>query len=156
MSLAQPTFATGMPIARQTVVLNQIKANNEVAGWSFRIMGAVEADTFSGVIHLGSLDDGRDWFVVSLEISNTKDENQEIHSYRIQLHSGDEYIKQTGIESKETAAEINYVSIGGSGAYEVPAEETINVLQVFKVDPSLNDLLLVFDFNGAWTFVPRQ
>lgn len=122
-----------------------------VANWSFEIEAAVRAPTFAEVIHLGVLDDGRHWLVVSMRATNTSSEEQRIHSDDIQLNDGDGFIKQTGKESQEAAAEIEFESIGGTLSHSVDANDTLDILQVFKVDPSGSDFTLVFDFAGQWT-----
>lgn len=122
-----------------------------VAGWSFDVIGAVKAPTITGVIHLGALEDGRDWLAVSLIVTNTSNEQQELHSDRIQLQTGDELIKQTGAESEAAAKEIDFRTIGGSSKHKIEAGDTWHVIQVYKVAPGASDFTLVFDdFQGKW------
>jgi hypothetical protein len=121
-----------------------------VANWSFQVTGAVKAPRFSEVVHLGALDDGRDWLIVTLTGTNTSDEEQEIHSDKIHLEAGGESIKQTGQESENVANELGFTTIGGSFPTDVEAGRELQIVQVYKVAPELSDFSLVFDFNGKW------
>lgn len=121
-----------------------------VADWSFEVIGAVKAPTFSDVVHLGAQDDRRDWLVVTLQAINTSTDKQEIHSDKIQLQIGSESVKQTGDESESVAKELEYMTIGGSFPHDVDAGETVNIVQVYKVASDAPDFTLVFDFSGKW------
>lgn len=121
-----------------------------VANWSFEVVGAVKAPTFSDVVHLGALEDGRHWLVVTLEVTNTSSEKQEIHSDKVQLQARDQAIKQTGEESENVAEEMGYRSIGGSFPHDIDAGEVLQVVQVYKVAPEVSEFTLNFDFNGKW------
>lgn len=136
--------------APMTASAQQSDTHLTVADWTFDLSAAAMAPTFSDVIHLGVLDDGRSWLVVALKATNTSGKEQKIHSDKIQLLSGSEHIKQTGKESEIAASELGFQSIGGSSPHKVKAGASLNILQVFKVAPSATGLELEFDFTGKW------
>lgn len=136
--------------APMTASARQSDTHLTVADWTFDLSAAAMAPTFSDVIHLGVLDDGRSWLVVALKATNTSGKEQKIHSDKIQLLSGSEHIKQTGDESEIAARELGFQSIGGSSPHKVKAGVSLDVLQVFKVAPSATGLELEFDFTGKW------
>jgi hypothetical protein len=121
-----------------------------VANWKFDVRAAVKARYFMGPIHLGNLDDGRDWLVVALTATNTSGKEQELHSDAIQLRSDGEMIKQTGDESEAVAEELGAMSIGGPFPHDIEAGKTFDIVQVFKVSPNATNNTLVFDFSGEW------
>jgi hypothetical protein len=121
-----------------------------VANWDFQVNSAIKAPQLSDIVHLGALDDGRDWLIVTLTGTNTSAEEQEIHSDRIQLQAGGQLLKQTGQESENVASELGYTSIGGSFPRDVDAGVVLEIVQVYKVDPNTTDFTLVFDFSGKW------
>jgi hypothetical protein len=121
-----------------------------VANWTFDVQAAVKAPFFMDTIHLGTLDDGRDWLVVTMIATNTSGEKQELHSDEIQLRSGGEMFKQTGDESDAVADELGYMSIGGSFPHDIEAGKVFEIVQVFKVSPEAASNSLIFDFSGEW------
>lgn len=121
-----------------------------VANWDFNVDAAVKAPFFMDAIHLGTLDDGRDWLVVTMTATNTSGEKQELHSDKIQLRSDGEMIKQTGDESEGVADELGAKSIGGSFPHDIEAGAPFQIVQVFKVSPEATSNTLVFDFSGNW------
>jgi hypothetical protein len=121
-----------------------------VANWTFEVTSAVKAPFFMDTIHLGTLDDGREWLVVTMIATNTSGDEQELHSDDIQLRSGGEMIKQTGDESDWVADELGYMSIGGSFPHDIEAGRVFEIVQVFKVSPEAASNSLIFEFSGEW------
>lgn len=121
-----------------------------VARWTFEVHAAVVAPYFMGPIHLGTLDDGRNWLVVAFTATNTTDDGQRLNSDAIQLRSDGQRIKQTRDESSYAAEELGALSIDGSSGRSVESGESISVVQVFKVAPDAVTNALTFDFSGEW------
>lgn len=117
-----------------------------MANWSFEVTSAVKNQRFSDVVHLGTLEDGRDWLIVTINGTNTSDEKQEIHSDKVQLQAGSESIKQTGNESESVAGELGMKTIGGSFPQDVDVGDKLQIVQVYKVSPQqLGLVFLVLD-----------
>ncbi|MBX7133233.1 MAG: DUF4352 domain-containing protein [Fimbriimonadaceae bacterium] len=113
--------------------------------YRFEMEGASRGRSFTlpnGVL-LRPLEDGRDWVLVTFRLTNLSNDDLRIDSNDFRLFDGKDRIKQAGKDLPPVGEALGlYVLDSGFSASSMDPGETIDVVQLFKLDPQVKSPIL--------------
>lgn len=147
-SVGNPRVLLGEEFAETETAAPGAQADWSVATANFRLtlIGAVTAPMFSGPFHLGQLDDGRAWLVMTYRLENMTSREIEIASETISILSAGEDVRQAGDETRSVADELDLVA----PSLKLGPDQEVVVVQVFKVGSGTVDNTLQVSSAGEW------
>lgn len=143
-SAGDPHFLVDGTAGSKTGASSQSPWSVETASYRITLIGAATAATFSGPFHLGKLEDGQNWVVVTYQLSNLRSKDTEVKADNQRLLVGEDELKQATDETKSVASELDLSLL----TLKLEANETQNLVQVFKVPATATDYTLQISARG--------